>query len=80
MPMILNVAGPAKPQPAKGVHAALLAEISQVASSLLKFVEAERSGVCDGQGFWLGSDPILSKAWQLVALAKKRGTGGTSQG
>ena len=38
-------------QPAIGIHAELLVEISQAANALIRLVELERSGVCDGAGF-----------------------------
>lgn len=62
------------PVPASGIHAELLAEISRGASALIKLVELERSGVYDGLGqdFWTGFDSVLSKAQQLVELAKQR--------
>ncbi len=59
-------------RPATGVHAELLAEISQAAAALSKLVELERTGVCNGAGFWVGSDPILDMARRLVALAERR--------
>lgn len=59
------------PQPATGTHAELLVEISQAANALIKLVELERSGACDGTGFWVGSDPILNTARKLVALAEQ---------
>ena len=60
--------------PASGIHAELLAEISQGANALIKIVELERSGVYDGfgQGFWVGSDSVLETARRLVALAEQR--------
>jgi hypothetical protein len=62
------------PVPASGIHAELLAEISQGASALIKIVELERSGVYDGfgQNFWVGSDSVLTTARKLVALAEQR--------
>ena len=71
---IFNVAErrQASPQPATGRHAELLEEISQRANALIRLVELERSGVCDGAGFWVGSDPILNTAQKLVTLAEQR--------
>ena len=68
-----------EPRPATGRHAELLLEITQRAEALIRFVEAERAGVYDGQGgFWLlDSDPILGTARKLVALAEERIGDGT---
>jgi hypothetical protein len=66
------------PQPATGTHAELLAEITQGANVLIKLVELEQSGVCDGAGFWVIQDPILNIARKLVALAEQRVSDGTS--
>ena len=62
------------PRPATGAHAELLEEISQAAQQLIRCVELERSGICDGQGFWIISDPIVNKARQIVTLAEQRTT------
>ena len=64
------------PRPATGAHAELLAEISQSAKVLIKLVELEQSGICDGSGFWIGSDPILNTARKLVALVEQRASNG----
>ncbi len=40
------------PAPATGVHAELLAEMSQTAGGLLKLIEFERAGTYDGNGIW----------------------------
>jgi hypothetical protein len=68
-----------EPRPATGRHAELLLEITQRANSLIRFVEAERAGIYDGQGgFWLlNSDPVLNTARKLVALAEERVGDGT---
>lgn len=59
-------------RPATGKYAELLGDITHAANALLRLVEAERSGVCDGQGFWNGSDPILDATRKLVSLAEQR--------
>ena len=68
-----------EPQPASGRHAEILVEITQRAEALIRFVEAERAGIYDGQGsFWLlNSDPVLNTAKRLVALAEERVADGT---
>jgi hypothetical protein len=67
-----------EPRPATGRHAELLTEITQRAEALIRFVEAERAGIYDGHGsFWLLSDPVLSTATRLVALAEERVGDGT---
>ena len=69
---------PAKPAgepiPASGRHLELLVELTQGAERLIRYIEAERAGIYDGQGgFWLlNSDPILNTAKRLVALAEER--------
>jgi hypothetical protein len=63
--------------PPTGVHAELLVDISQSANALIKLVELEQSGVCDGSGYWVGSDPILNTARKLVALVEQRVSYGT---
>jgi len=45
-------------KPATGEHAELLEEIPQTAFALIKIVELQRSGICDGDGYWHGSDPL----------------------
>lgn len=63
----------AGPVPATGIHAELLAEMSQAASSLIKLIELERSGTYDGFGnFWVGFDSVLNTAKKIVALAEQR--------
>jgi len=60
------------PRPATGQHAELLEEITQAIAALTKVVELEKSGVCDGTGFWINRDPVLNAAKKLVALAEYR--------
>jgi hypothetical protein len=43
-------------QPPSGREAALLEELSQAAFNLIKIIELHRSGICDGDGAWHGSD------------------------
>ena len=61
-----------QPVPARGQHAELLNEIVEVATRLIAFARSELEGRCDGNGFWIGSDPILSTAQKLVNLAQQR--------
>jgi hypothetical protein len=65
------------PQPAAGTHAETLVEMTETANALLKMIELERSGVCDGAGFWMIRDPVLNTARKLVALAEQRGCDAT---
>ena len=69
---VVALSEPTGPRPAVGKHAELLEDITQAANALLRLIEAERSGVCDGQGFWIGSDPILHATRKLVSLAEQR--------
>lgn len=62
------------PQQATGTHAETLAEMSKVTEALIKVVELERTGVCDGAGFWIDRDPILNAARRLATLAEQRAT------
>jgi hypothetical protein len=63
---------PFSPQPATGRHAEVLAEITILANQVLKFVELERTGVCDGQGFWIAYDPIVATIRKLAVLGEQR--------
>ena len=76
-PNDLSVAGRSCSQPATGIHAELLVEITETARKLLRLVELEQSGVRDGEGFWIGYDPILTTAQRLVALAEQRDVSGS---
>jgi hypothetical protein len=62
------------PIPATGKHAEILADLSQQAEVLLRFVAAERSGIYDGlgQNAWVSSDPIESAVKRLMALDADR--------
>lgn len=60
------------PQPVTGTHAKTLAEMSKVTDALVKVVELERTGVCDGAGFWINRDPILNAARRLLVLTEQR--------
>ena len=69
--MLITIAKPTAVQPVPDYHAELLNEMAQVCADLIKFLEAERTGVRGGQGFWLGSDPILDQTQKLVTLAEQ---------
>jgi hypothetical protein len=45
-------------KPATGQYAKDLEEMSQAAFELIKVIEAERSGIRDGDGYWHGSDVL----------------------
>ena len=45
-------------RPATGAQAELLEESSQAAFQLIKFLELERSGIRDGDGYWHGCDAM----------------------
>ena len=46
-----------KIKPVRGVQAALLAVISELACILIRQIELERSGIRDGDGCWHDRDP-----------------------
>ena len=69
---IVDLTEPTGPRPAVGKHAEALVDIENTAKALLLRVELERSGVCDGNGFWVAYDPILSLARKLATLAEQR--------
>jgi hypothetical protein len=62
------------PLSATGRHAEVLAEISQAAELLIRYVAAEQSGTYDGfgQDAWVGSDPIDRTVQRLAALLEQR--------
>jgi hypothetical protein len=69
---VVDLAEPTGPRPATGKHLEALGELENTAKALLKYIEAERSGVCDGQGFWIGRDPVLGLSTRLKFLAEQR--------
>ena len=69
---IVDLTEPTGVRPATGKYAELLGDITHATNALLRLVEAERSGVCDGQGSWIGSDPLLGTARKLAALVEQR--------
>src|SRR5262245_14698144 len=68
------------PQPATGIHAELLVEITQCANALIKLAELEQPGVCDGAGVWVGRDPMLNMGRKLLALTEQRSDQRVSDG
>lgn len=69
---VVDLTEPTGPRPATGKHAELLGDIITNASALVRLAEAERSGTYDGQGAWIGNDPILDTAKRLAVLAEQR--------
>jgi hypothetical protein len=55
-------------EPAIGERARILTEISDAAFGLIKIIELEKSGIRDGDGYWLGSDPVGHTMWELREL------------
>jgi hypothetical protein len=51
----------------------ILERMSQAAFQLIKIVELAKSGICDGDGAWHGSDPVGGIIGDLVALDKQYG-------
>ena len=68
----VNLTKQTGPSAASGRHAELLVDLQNAAASLTKLVELELTGVCDGQGFWIGSDPLLDTTRKLVNIAEQR--------
>jgi hypothetical protein len=64
----------ASPLSATGRHAEVLAEISQAAELLIRYVAAEQSGTCDGfgQAAWVGPDPVANTVRRLANLVEQR--------
>jgi hypothetical protein len=68
----VNLTEQTGPRAASGRHAELLADLQNATARLTRLIELERTGVCDGDGFWIGSDAILDTARKLVNLAEQR--------
>jgi hypothetical protein len=68
----VDLTEPTGPRAASGRHAELLADLQNATARLAELIELERTGVCDGQGFWIGSDPLLDTARKLVRIAEQR--------
>ena len=62
-------------EPAAGMRAWRLDQMSKEAYGLIKVLTLERAGICDGDGAWYGSDPVHSMIQNLVALDRVRDTG-----
>ena len=60
------------PRPATGKHAEMLQDLKNAATRLLQFVELELSGVCGGNGYWVGNDPVVDAAKQVLKAAELR--------
>jgi|ERR1035437_970776 hypothetical protein len=58
-------------EPATGQYAEDLEELSQAAFRLLKIIEAERSGIRDGDGYWHGSDVMGGTLAEIVHLFER---------
>ena len=67
----IAVAQRAAIQPVAQDHAELLAEMGLICQALVKIIEREKTGVRDGEGFWLGGDPILSHTQRLLGLVEQ---------
>jgi hypothetical protein len=55
-------------RPATGRQAELLRKMSDAAFELIKVIELHRSGICDGDGCWHGSDVMGGTALDLVHI------------
>ena len=60
------------PRPATGKHAEMLQDLKNAATRLLQFVELELSGVCGGNGYWVGNDPVVDAAKQVLKISEHR--------
>jgi hypothetical protein len=58
-------------KPATGREAQLLREMSDAAFELIKVIELHRSGICDGDGGWHGSDVMGGTAGRLVHIIEE---------
>ena len=54
-------------EPATGARAEALAELSRLASDLIRVIDLERSGVRDGDGSWRGRNALDNANDNLVA-------------
>jgi hypothetical protein len=69
---VVDLTEPTGPRPAVGWRAEFLANIENTAKALLRLIELERSGVCDGAESWSSHDPILNLGRKLARLAEQR--------
>ena len=62
-------------EPAAGMRAWRLQEMSKGAHRLIEALVLEQAGICDGDGAWHGSDPIHGMIQNLVELDRVRDSG-----
>jgi hypothetical protein len=58
-------------EPATGERERILRELSDAAFDTIKFIELERSGIRDGDGYWHGGDVISHTTNKLTALCAR---------
>ena len=62
-------------EPAKGKRAWRLDEMLKEAHSLIQVLVLERAGICDGDGYWHGGDPVAGGIRNLVEFDLVRDSG-----
>lgn len=58
-------------EPASGERAEILEALSQAAFEAIKIIEAERSGIREGDGHWYLSSSIDAMACDLIELCER---------
>ena len=55
-------------EPATGQRREDLEKIQQMAFELIKVIELEKSGICDGDGYWHGDYPVMDAVHDIFKL------------
>jgi hypothetical protein len=58
-------------EPARGERLAACDALQELAFDLIKAVELEKSGICDGDGHWYGSDVLHSMVRSLGEMYER---------